>query len=356
MIVKQNGKNNSLRDALLNEGFAFPCGGKGICGRCRIIAPTLEATALDLRFISAEDRAKGVRLACDKQFDGSIELNPLALKKSAPPKKIETPEVVAGLYDTHTTLSILDNGEVVETAVFASPDLTTNELRAVVQKNAIEFYEKYGVAKAITLMVFGTKQRLEMFTKSTDPLRFTSGDTIEASVYAMPAEDVYLPPLSEMDGGSVALLELLDSKTNSIVVSLTNNIVTVISNGATGVVATSLSDTATLVSDIKAGVFSAEVMSLFATINYFATHPDFTKVVIYSDTVTQNDINSILNQYIKPTIACVEVKGSNAQQMAIAVLENNRLKTKLNRLASKISYISLLNDSVWQNLLTELYK
>ena len=62
------GQGESLMSALirLNEGIGAYCGGRGICGKCRIklvegdILPSME----DKRFFSEEDLWKGYRLAC----------------------------------------------------------------------------------------------------------------------------------------------------------------------------------------------------------------------------------------------------------------------------------------------------
>ncbi len=353
MKLEINITNGSLRETLINEGFAFPCGGKGICGRCKIIAPTLQITALDKRFISAEDLVSGVRLACDKKHQGSLSIDTLDLKKSAPPKKLFSPEVVAGLYDTHTVISILEEGEVVETEVFASANLTTNDLRGVVGKNSIEFYEKYGVAKAITIMPIGTKARIDLFTKATDCLRYTSGDTVDASVYDMPAEDVYLPPLTEMAGGSIALMELNSVPTDSLMISLTNDDITVAYNGE-HIIASSLGNSKCLTQDIKEGVLSADVASVMATVAFFSNVKGCNNVVIYSNTLTADEVNAVFATSSATKDINVVVESSKAMDTAIAVLNSNRLKAKLNKIASRVSYINLPEDNIWQNMLVEV--
>ena len=53
--VEINGKTYTVEDniplkKLLTElGFAFPCGGEGRCGRCKISCNEIKATALDAR-------------------------------------------------------------------------------------------------------------------------------------------------------------------------------------------------------------------------------------------------------------------------------------------------------------------
>jgi uncharacterized 2Fe-2S/4Fe-4S cluster protein (DUF4445 family) len=56
----------SLRSPLALHGIEFPCGGTGLCGGCRVrvLQGSLEITAQDSLFFSAEDLAGGWRLAC----------------------------------------------------------------------------------------------------------------------------------------------------------------------------------------------------------------------------------------------------------------------------------------------------
>ena len=71
MKLTVKGDNVNLRDFLEREGFRFPCGGKGSCGRCRIVAPALPVTDKDRKFLNADEIARGVRLACDKVVNGA---------------------------------------------------------------------------------------------------------------------------------------------------------------------------------------------------------------------------------------------------------------------------------------------
>ena len=87
--------NDSLRTLLESEGFIFPCGGKGLCGRCKIVAPTLPITEKDKAFISEADLERGIRLACDKVIDGEIEIDCLLEKRATEKLKISAITVTA---------------------------------------------------------------------------------------------------------------------------------------------------------------------------------------------------------------------------------------------------------------------
>ena len=73
----------SLLEACGAHGIYPPsaCGGRGLCGRCavHIVSGALSApTQAEERKLSAEDRARGLRLACQARIQGDVEirLNP----------------------------------------------------------------------------------------------------------------------------------------------------------------------------------------------------------------------------------------------------------------------------------------
>src|SRR5947209_19810342 len=58
----------SIFEAARRVGVAVPteCGGKGTCGRCRVLfpLPAREPTAVERQHIDRADLARGIRLAC----------------------------------------------------------------------------------------------------------------------------------------------------------------------------------------------------------------------------------------------------------------------------------------------------
>lgn len=69
----------TLLEACAVHGIYPPsaCGGRGLCGRCAvsIVAGALSApTQAEEKKISAEDRAKGLRLACQARIQGDVEI------------------------------------------------------------------------------------------------------------------------------------------------------------------------------------------------------------------------------------------------------------------------------------------
>lgn len=81
-ITIENGKSftaeagKRLTDALEEAGVYLPapCGGVGKCGKCKIAvaAGELPVTDTDRRFLSAEELAKGHRLACAARVEGDL--------------------------------------------------------------------------------------------------------------------------------------------------------------------------------------------------------------------------------------------------------------------------------------------
>lgn len=68
--------NKNVLDALRENGFLLsaPCGGKGVCGKCRITARSFLPTALDFKYLTPEELKQGIRLACDKFANHDMEI------------------------------------------------------------------------------------------------------------------------------------------------------------------------------------------------------------------------------------------------------------------------------------------
>ena len=90
-----------LKEILEKNGFNFPCGGTGKCGRCRITSPDLAPTALDERFLSPRLLSEGVRLACDKVVTSSLTVT---CELSAPAKPITPIKECSDTYRKRTFL------------------------------------------------------------------------------------------------------------------------------------------------------------------------------------------------------------------------------------------------------------
>lgn len=75
-------KGASLHSVLRSEGIAIqsPCGGKGVCGKCRVqvINGDKELSSLDIRHLSKDELDKGIRLACAFKLYNPVEIQLLS--------------------------------------------------------------------------------------------------------------------------------------------------------------------------------------------------------------------------------------------------------------------------------------
>jgi ferredoxin len=326
----------NLREALESEGFRFPCGGKGLCGRCRILAPALAPTPLDRRFLSEEAIAGGMRLACDKTFDEPIDIE-VCMEKAPKKRKLYEPLVFALLGDFITEIGILEDHALIESTILPSPQADTIRLRAIAGKSAIELYEKYGVAKASVMLVAGTAARMRAFDHGAAASEgfLTSGDTLSATKFDMPAEEVYLPPFPNAATGSIDLLELDDLEEGSFLLSVRKSY-NLFYKGATTVACASLSPDTDKQNTLRAVTAGIQYFSeVFSPIRYYCIEE--TK----SDTLScLASLNPVLTQ-----------KESAAAERAKAALFDNRYKTRLDKLARKAAWITLAEEEKFFTLL-----
>lgn len=185
--------NSTLKEILENEGLSFPCDGKGICGRCKIICSELEISEKDKIFFSAEELQKGCRLACDKKIIKNLNIVFEKSRKSQPAKKLEECNIIAVLDYERAIIGIVNDSiqDIVEINSFS---YDKSGLISVVGKNAIDFFEKYGLAKADTIAISTNRNFIEtMFGKNIDD----KGEILEAEKYYLPAENLYILPFED---------------------------------------------------------------------------------------------------------------------------------------------------------------
>ena len=193
MMIKLNGNNSSLRDLMEREGFRFPCGGKGLCGRCKIVAPNFKPTDRDLRFLSTEEISAGVRLACDKFLDGEAEIECLFAREDNKAERMEYADAYAVFTDYGTFIGLAADGEVKD-SVFLEPTVAEHfTLAGKAQREVVELIERHSVAKAGVMLLAADAKRFHALTGINEPM--PSGDNTDASLFNMPADEVYIPPI-----------------------------------------------------------------------------------------------------------------------------------------------------------------
>lgn len=67
-----------IKEIIKSEGinFKFPCGGRGACGKCKVIVKNgiQSPTASDEKKISKDDLELGTRLACGLELNNDMEI------------------------------------------------------------------------------------------------------------------------------------------------------------------------------------------------------------------------------------------------------------------------------------------
>ena len=217
MKITVKGDIVNLRDFLEREGFRFPCGGKGSCGRCRISAPSLPVTDRDRKFLTPDEIERGVRLACDKVVNGVAEIEADIARGEVKAERYERADAYAVFCDNATYIGLQDGGEVRDGLELPPVEAKYAYLRGAAQKETIELFEKHSLAKAETFLLAASPARFTELTGIEE--RFAAGQTIGAELMSMPAEDVYLPPAPKTLIGSDIVLEFALRKAGDFVVS-----------------------------------------------------------------------------------------------------------------------------------------
>ena len=317
--------NDSLRTLLESEGFIFPCGGKGLCGRCKIVAPTLPITEKDKAFISEADLERGIRLACDKVIDGEIEIDCLLEKRATEKLKISEADAYCIFEEGRTLVGLCDGGEILHEVILPSTPVSFRALRATAQKETVELYEEHGLAKATTILLAGTPQKVTEATGIIEEYNYCN--TVEARLFDMTSEEVLLLPKPTALVGSDILMEMLGRAEGTFLVK-----------------------DSYLAYREENHLFIARVIpninapEIFVTaVAYFLKRFEPKAKLVVGD-------NAIAKACGLDTIE------SNVSQNAASLLASNRPKAKLERLAKKVVELSLADDELFQDLLTDITK
>lgn len=318
MKIKLNGNNQSLRELMEREGFRFPCGGKGLCGRCKIVAPGLAPTERDARFLSAAELSDGVRLACDKTVNGKLELEALFAREDNRAERLDYADAFAVFTDYATFAGLAQDGEIKDSAILPPVGISHSLLRGTAQKETVELIERHSVAKAGTMLLAAEPLRFHALTGIGEAI--PAGDTVDAALFNMPAEEVYIPPIKgELTGGNVPL-EALGAEPGEMLVA--GGSVIYIGDGSV--------HTAYIPR-------TPESLPAFkATVEYFLER-----------------FMPVKRSYVAPD-SVMEARGgfhptaSRIPENAAAALASNRVRAALKRLSDKVESEELAEDDMWQ--------
>ena len=325
MKLKLNANNDSLRTLLESEGFVFPCGGKGLCGRCKIIAPTLPITEKDRTFIPEPDLERGVRLACDKVIDGEIEIDCLLERVEKKKAKISEADAFVVFEDGRTVVGLCDGGEVLDEVILPPTPTDFRSLRSVAQHETVELYEEHGLAKATMILLTGTPQKFSEVTGIIEEYDYCT--TVEASLFDMTSEEVLMiPKPTALIGGDI-LLEMLGRGEGTMLVK-------------DGYIAY-LEENHLFIARVIPNINAPE--TYVTAIAYFIRrfNPEW-KVVVGDNPLAK---------------ACgLRISESKVSENCALLLSSNRPKARLERLTKKVVELSLADDDLYQDLLNEITK
>ncbi len=323
LTVKAN--NDSLRNLLEREGFIFPCGGKGLCGRCKIVAPSLPITEKDRTFILTTELERGVRLACDKLVDGEVEIECLLEKRSEKKLKISEADAYCVFEEGRTLVGLCDGGEILHEVVLPATPTSFRALRSVAQKETVELYEEYGLAKATTILLAGTPQKISEITGIIEEYDYCN--TVEASLFDMTSEEALLLPKPTALIGSDILLEMLGRIEGTM-----------------------------LVKDSYVAYLEENHLFIARVVPNITSPETFVTVIAYFLKRFEPKARLVVGDNPIAKACGLEVSESKVSQNVASLLASNRPKAKLERLAKKAVELSLADDELFQDLLTEIAK
>lgn len=312
--------NINLKEHLESLGYLFPCGGKGLCGRCKVIAPKIPPTSLDYRFLTDSQIESGVRLACDKYVKSPMDI---VCELSQKPKDIRPihPGVYAIFEDDFTEIGLTDDGIIIERVSLQATKPSKSEIKAQFNFHAIELFEKYGVAKATTILIMGTSERIKALTEIDLPILY--GDMYYAIDYQLPGEDLYITPIPVIGVGSSDIVELLDIPKNTLVISNSSFMYTG--------------------DDILCVTIGEKTenwdKAYRATLRYFVEKFKPKDIISFN---TSAEVTKYGGRFVE----------RRARYIAAELMISNKKKAELNKIAKRIVTMALADDDEWQNIFT----
>ena len=345
--------NSPLKETLIDAGFSFPCGGVGRCGKCRINCPTISPTELDRRFLNEKQIADGIRLACDKKVTSSINIECELGGVNKTNIVLHECSVAVSICDEEIDITIVGE-EPVETVTKPNPiaryatlseiikeykrngNTLTKELRAVIGKESVELFEKYGGAKAQVTAVAGKGIYLEILAgieigSDNEKLNMVA----ENDPCGLPTESLYfLPCLNEYIGGEV-IAECVKLKERSLLIDCERT--------------ASLYNIAEK-DDLAAAIWDCDYTELSlkcirAAALYLSR--DYAKPTVYLCGKYADKAEDELFD----AFTCVQIEKSNLS--VVDALLSYRTRAKLNKEIGRTTFVRLYDKEAFQRLLTE---
>lgn len=343
-----------LKPTLEKAGFLFPCGGTGRCGKCRVVCHSLAPTDLDRRFLTDRQIADGVRLACDKTVSSEIIIT-CEIERNEKKEDVILHEcsISAVITDEEITVSIVSD-HLVETVKKKNPlsDFPTikalsdayakdrgalsKRLRAVIGKESVELFEKYGGAKAQTTAVAAKEIYLKILAGvSLDETTETLLSVVENDACDLPTESLYfLPALNDLIGGEV-LAECVKLKEKTLLVDCERTVSLYLIGEK---------------DDLAAAVWDCSydevgLRCIRAAAKYLFHEEKFSSIYLFGKYAR------VAEEILDEDFACIRKEKS--PESTVDALLSFRTRAKLNKEKNRTTYVRLYDKEVFQKYLTE---
>lgn len=225
-----------LKEILSEYGFTFPCGGMGKCGKCKIKCKDIPITKLDERFLSDSALAEGWRISCDKTIDGEYIIHCPPPARPEKVRELSSCNIAVRIGVRNLEIGIADD-EIAEKVIVNNPLFNENGLalsatdyeenkakysrilRAIIGKESIELFEKYGKAKAETMAIASNGYFASILTATSLDREISDyNDCIDENNLSLPTESIYFLPIKNAYIGGDIFAETINFSDNSMLI------------------------------------------------------------------------------------------------------------------------------------------
>ena len=223
-------------DVLSEGGVVFPCGGKGVCGRCKITSRETSPTSLDKKFLTEREISDGIRLACDKVFcrENVITFDETNARKQSL-RKLSSCRIIVSIGVETIDIGILDD-VLVEIISIENPiskmggsacviadyekdaGKISRLLRAAIGKELVECFEFLGVAKAEHAVIAANEFYLKILTQSPLEAESDYEKTANIDKLSLPADNIIVLPYIDNFIGGDMLAESIRIKEPALII------------------------------------------------------------------------------------------------------------------------------------------
>lgn len=327
-------QETSLKKVLEKHGMHFPCQGKGICGRCKVVCHSLSPTNLDNLFLTPTQINEGVRLACDKKVKENIKICFETVKNQNAIQKLDFANVAIIIDEHKMSIFLLDYDIVTERVVENRMVESQNKkmyVRSLIAKECIELFEDYGIAHAQTIAI-ATNSHVAAILIGAEGDGF--GDLIEASELMLPAQDVYLLPfVNNQIGGDFICFASLQSPECIVIKADTEFVAALIKE-----------DEVLCLAHSNLNYEEKELAALNTSIQLLLKQTERPPIFKLTG-LNASAIISLLQDYSY----IIEDPEIIAEAIAMSI-DNNRLKSQFYKLRKRISVLPTVESQEWQEL------